>query len=305
VSLRVLAVASVVLAVVVLRRLVPPTQRALVTWVACSPLVLLQVVAAEHLEGLVSLLLLTALLLHARHRPLAAGAVVVLAAEVKVTALVALVALTVHALRAGRRQVATRLLTGAALSAAAGVLLLPADPFGWVRGLSTPTSSWDPFALASTCYLAAGKVLTALHLSSPPGLRPALQLTVLLLGAAAALWVLLRTGRDPAWSVAALVLVVTLANPVLWPWYLVPAALLLLAAGRTTAAATLGAGAALTALPLHVVAAQRTAVTAEVTGLLLLLLARRFAPQPPGSGAAPDAPEPSIGLLSAGRPADC
>jgi hypothetical protein len=279
VALRVLAVVSVVVAVVVLRRLVPASQRLLVTWVACSPLVLLQVVTAAHLEGVASALLLAAVLVHTRGHPLMAGALVVLAAEIKVTALVVLVALLAHALRSARPRAALRLCLGAALTAGSAVLLLPHDPFGWIRGLGTPARSWDPFAVASSGYLGLSELLTRLHLDGGSWLRPGVQLAVLLLGAATAGRLLLRAGHDPYWDVAALLLVVTLANPVLWPWYLVPVALLLLAAGRTTAAAALSASATLMALPLHVVAAQRLAVAAEATALLLLVLTRHRARQ--------------------------
>jgi hypothetical protein len=302
--LRLVAVVGVVVAVAVVRRAAPVRHRALVPWLAASPLVLLQLVAAAHLEALLGALLVVAVVLAVRGHLAAAIVVATLATQVKATAAVVVGALLLHAcLHAGRHR-AVRLAGLAALTfVGSAVLLFPRDPFGWVHALGTPTAAWNPFTPSSTLYLGLGEVATRLGVDLPDATRTACRVLVAAVGAAVLVAVARRARhRDAAWTAAAVLAVTSLAAPVVWPWYLAPAALLLLLAGRPAYAAAVGAAPALTALTLPVVHAQRVGIAAElvaVTAVGLWLVARRTG-RGPGwlHAAARDAPR----LADAGQP---
>ena len=282
VALRILVLVSLVLTVWLLRKAVPAAHRALVTWLACSPLVLLQLLGALHLEGVVCLLLVAAAVLHQRGHSCLAVVAAMAASEIKATAGLVVLLLVVRALvRLGWRA-AAKLAAVALITGLVSLLLLPQDPLGWVRGLSTPTSGWAPFTPSSTLYLLLSEIGLHLQLPAWPLLKVACRLAGVLLGVSGLVLLARRAKQhSTAWNAAAALLIVVLSGPVLWPWYLAPSALLLLLSSRGLwPAIVLGALPALAALPITTVYAQRVVVAAELVvaaGFVLVQLQRRAA----------------------------
>lgn len=275
VALRVLVVLCVAGSVALLRRAAPDEHRSLVTWLACSPLVLLQLVAAAHLDAVLCLLVLAAVGAAMTERHVLAAALATVATGTKVTAVVVLALVLV---RAGRHHVRAALLS-AVVTTLGCALLLPHDPWGWVPALRTPGSTWVPGTPSSTLYLGLLDLSHRFDVPLDPQAQAACRLLVLAVGSGALLLLVRRAARQHLRrldEVAGLALVVLLAcGPVLWPWYLAPAALLLVRSGQWLLAGLLGAVPALVALPVPVVTAQRVAVAAEVAGVAVLLWCRR------------------------------
>ena len=279
VALRVIVGAAVVATVVVVRGAVPQPRRQIATWLALSPVVLLQLLGAAHLDAVLCLLLVGAVVLHARGHEASATAVAVLACEIKVTAVVLLAVLLASAVRhrSWRAPVLSSLAT-----ASAGVLLLPSDPFGWVRGLRTPGSGWVPFTPSTSVVL----LLRAIGL---PGHRALVAVAVACGGLLLLLWIVCRHAvkgqRSTAEAAGWALLVVAVCGPALWPWYLAaPALLLLLDARRPRLMLlVLGGPPVLAGLPIGTVVAQRVTAVTELMALLLVVavvLWRRRSPAP-------------------------
>lgn len=258
-------------------RLAPPQRRALTVWLlAASPLVLLQLVGGVHLEALLGALLGVALLLHARGSTRLAVVVVVVAAAVKLPAVVALPALLLDARRAGGwiglgRHLAVGVGTAGALTG-----LLQPDPFGWVVALKGTLQVWNPISLPSVAALA----WATLAGGSPTTWLAELRLLSSATGLLWAGYLCLTAGRRSTAATAGFLLAaVTLTGPVLWPWYVAPAVVCLVLAGgarHVLAATGLAVGAALTALPMPVIQMQRVSAAAEAAVLVSVvgLLAR-------------------------------
>jgi hypothetical protein len=294
VLLRALAVLCVGGIVLLAWRCASPAKRSGAVWLACSPLVLLQLIAACHLEALLTVLLLTAGVLATRHRYGTAAAVVVAAAEVKGSVAVLLVVLVVYAYRSGGWAGTGRVSCGAVLVGTVGTLSYLPDAFGWVANIKTTTLAWSPFTPASTLFLMVAEALPQLG-------RPGLQLLLTSCRVATALVAIAliatlyrcraRLGFAPA---AALTLVTLLAAaPVIWPWYLAPVCALLLLGGRRCwrLSQALACTASLAALPLQVVMSQRVMLGAE---LLIAGSALAFVRRAPSPGPRPESiPPPS------------
>ena len=298
VALRLLALAAVVAAAWACVALVRPRPAGLTLWLAAaSPLALLHLVGGMHWEALTCALVAGALLLARRGRRLAALLPAVLATELKVTAAVVVLALLVDTLRvrgwlAGARHALVAAVLGLALPLLAGL-----DPFGWARGLATPAAVWNPLTPSTTLAMAALESLEHLGAGPVPHLLGTLRALSSVAAAVVALVVLATTGRRELTATVGLLLAdVALLGPVLWPWYLVPAALFLsvsadppwrrLGVGLTCASV-------LFTLPLGVVVMQRYAVADEVAVLaVVLVLSGRFRRR--GRG-----PEPALSLAGA------
>ncbi|MGZ6792962.1 MAG: polyprenol phosphomannose-dependent alpha 1,6 mannosyltransferase MptB, partial [Mycobacteriales bacterium] len=218
VVLRALVLLCVVGSVALLRRAVPAEHRSLVTWLACSPLVLLQLVAAAHLDAVVCLLVVAAVGAATADRPLLAAALATTATATKVTAAVVLLLVLV---RAGRAHV-RRALLAAAATAGGCALLLPGDPLGWVPALRTPGSTWVPGTPSSTLYLGLLDLSHRLGVPLGPQALAACRLLVLAVGVGCLVLLVRRAVRQRFRRVdelAGLALLVLLAcGPVLWPW---------------------------------------------------------------------------------------
>lgn len=227
-ALAVLAVAGAVAAAVALA---PPGRRAVVLGLcALNPVVLLHLVGGAHLDALLGALAIGTVWLMHRRRPGLAMTLAVLALLVKLpgAALVGYVLFRLWryppaGLRRGRALagvLAIGLTTFGAVSA-----LVP-DPFGWIGGLTTPTKVRAWYAPSS---LVAGALqwfagLVGLPVSDSGSLLVG-RISVMVVGGLIALVLLLRAAsaatvtaglRDVGWAL----LVIALAGPVLYPWYL-------------------------------------------------------------------------------------
>jgi alpha-1,6-mannosyltransferase len=275
IALRLVSVLAVGVAVACVWRLSDAPRRQLLTWLMLSPLVLVHLVSGVHLDALVlaSLALCAAAAL--RDHLCSAVALAALAGEIKATAFVVLPVLFVQAWRSGGpKRLGMALVTALAVAGAACLVYLP-DPLGWVGALRTPTASWDPFTPASTAALAVSEGLHHLGVSTPQFLLAGMRILVVALGAVGAVG-LLATGRrrTTVETAGALLLVVLIASPVMWAWYLTPALpfLLLSRSAKAWAVATmLGSAGLMIGLPLRVVPAQRVAVIAEGAALVAIV----------------------------------
>lgn len=274
--LRLITVVALVVAVALGARLVASDRRPALLWLICaSPLVLLHLVGGLHLEALLCGLLVAAFWSYARGATRAAAALVVLAAAIKLTAVVVLAVLLVQSFRARGWRAAL----GEAVAAVATVLVLVVatvpDPFGWVPALRAPLRVWDPISLPTATALGWGTVSG----SSPVAALGALRLAVAVAGVAWMAWCLLTIQRRPLAATAGWLLCATaLTGPVLWPWYLVPAVVCLAVGGSRRGLAVAGGlvcAASFAALPMPVVQMQRVSIAAAAlvavaTGLLVL-----------------------------------
>lgn len=275
VVLRVVAVLSLLVAVHLVRRLVPPARRQLATWLAFNPLVVLQLVGAAHLEALLTALLLASVALAMSDRLIAATAVATIAVQVKATAAVVVIALGLHVvIRNGWHRALKMAATAVVTYFVSGFLLYSPDPFGWVHGLQTPTVAWNPFTPSSTLYLFVSEIYQKLDMRITYDVKTVARTVVVVAGLALVLVALRRAReRNVAWTVAVTMTLASLSAPVVWPWYLAPCGLLLLAANRFAFATLLGTVPALAALPVPVVRAQRVLVVAEAAGTAIFAVA--------------------------------
>jgi alpha-1,6-mannosyltransferase len=319
VVLKLLALLGLALTAGCVTAMARPHRRSLALWLTVSPLALTQLLGAAHLEALVCAALAGALLCLRRQRPVPAVLLAAAAVSLKVTAAVLLVALVLAALpRAGALRggdARTRLIAlrpaarwaaaGAGAAAVVLVVLDPGDPVGWLRGLRTPTSVWDPLTLSNAMTIGVRHALAALGwgLHAHPVLLAAVPTVcrglVGLAGLAAVGGIVARARRrEVALTAAYLMAAVVVCGPVLWPWYLAPVCALLLTSTSLrgwVAAAVCGSAPALATLPLRVVSMQRVAYVAEVIGLLVLIAAGRLLRRDQRDHIAP--------LLQAARPA--
>lgn len=199
VLLRAVAVVAVAATCWVVSRLVRPVPLGL--WLVLSPLVLVHEVGGAHLDAVVCALLAVSLLLHRRGSGLGAVAVSVVAADVKASAGVLLVALVVAAAPRGRAM-AVAVVTQLAVCAT-----YPRDPFGWLRALRVAAGSLSPGTLLVR---QAGHRL--LHLSARTQERAAVTThhVLVVLGVVAAVGLLLTRHRRDTPATAALLLLTTL-----------------------------------------------------------------------------------------------
>jgi hypothetical protein len=270
--LRGLAVSGIGLAVVCICVLAPAHRRSAAIWLMMSPLTLLQLIGAAHMEGVLAGLLAAAVLALRRDRTVAATACIVVASCIKITAFGALAVVLIHCWQhtaRGRRARKALQLTGAALLALAAAMVAAggSDAWGWLHGLTTPGSVWDPLTPANEVLLAARHIVALSRLPVPAGLGSIIRTVVVAVGVAAAVAIIRGAPRrEPCLTGAYLLADLALCGPTLWPWYLAPVIVLLLASQATRGwlyAAALGASGALWVLPLRVVQMQRVAFAAE------------------------------------------
>jgi len=224
--LRVLTILCVAGAIVLAVALASPARRPLtVVLLAMNPLLLVTGVSAGHLEALMLVMMLAAVLAERRHRPVLALVLSVAAGLVKAPALLLTVFLVVEHLRAAapyRARRFTALRDGAAVvgALAAGTLLIPKG-WGWIgTAVQTPASGralWTPSTAVAEVFTAFGR-----WFGVDPSLDHVLSVTRLI-GDVAALAVVIillrRSGNYEARLGAALVAVAVL-GVVLYPWYL-------------------------------------------------------------------------------------
>ncbi|MDP9101770.1 MAG: polyprenol phosphomannose-dependent alpha 1,6 mannosyltransferase MptB [Actinomycetota bacterium] len=277
VALRVLAVLALALATWAATALVPSDRRTLVLWlVAASPLALLHAVGGAHWESVTCALVAVSLLLTVRGHGLAALVIAVAATELKVTAAVVVAALLVGTARNRGLRVSLVHAVAAGVVGLGIPLALGVDPWGWVRGLSTPAAVWNPLTPSTTVTMAALEGLERLGGGPVPSLLGALQVVSTVVAVVLALALLATSARrELVVTVGLLLAEVALFGPVLWPWYLIPAALCLFLSAEQwwrRVGMALTAGAVLFTLPISLVTMQRLAAANELTVLAALLL---------------------------------
>lgn len=239
-AFRLIAVAGVALMVLCLpgiaARFGVPAQRAL--WFgALNPLLLLHLVAGVHNDALMVGLMVAGVYAAVRQRPAVAAALVAAAALVKAPAAVALVTVFVLCPRAWPRIALT---AGAAF---AGLQLASGLGIGWIAAMRTPTSVRNGLSVSTDL----GMLLTA---AGWPGPMQTIRTVAAVAGVLVAGWALLRAPNPVAGLGLALSSIILL-GPVVHPWYLLWA-FVLLAAGLhriPQAAVWASVGLALFALP--------------------------------------------------------
>jgi alpha-1,6-mannosyltransferase len=270
IALRVLVVLCIVAGAMCAYRIAPPERRSLVVWlVAASPLVALHLVGGLHLEALLAGLIAGALLLHARGATTWAAVLVVVAAEVKVTAGVALLALLVSSWSLSGWRGVRRDVAAAGAAVAALTLILQPAPFGWLGALSSTLNVWNPISLPTVVALTWAEVTR----TSPFVALGLLRAAFLGVGLVLVVVACLSHRRRPTTATAGLLLAaVTFTGPMLWPWYVVPCAICLCLTGERTgvvAGTAVTVGAALSGLPMPMVQMQRVSVAGALSVLAL------------------------------------
>jgi hypothetical protein len=198
-----------------------PRRTAALGLTVLNPALLLLVVNGAHLDGLLALLLLGALLASAQRRRVLAVVLVCAAAALKPVALVAVLAVLIaHA--TGRRdriswQVAGRDALVAVACLAAFTFLVP-DGLGWRRNLATVTREHSPFAPASI----VGDIIRPMVPSASfDDLAAGGRVTVVLAAIAIIAWLLATTRhRTLDRTVGYALLTAAILAPVVYPWYL-------------------------------------------------------------------------------------
>ncbi len=209
---------------------------------ALNPLVLTTVVSGAHNDVLMVALVLAGFWLHDRHRDAAAMVVLVLAAEVKIVAVVAVGALLVQILRTHGWRRATTLggVSAGILVAATTILGLPLrrglwGGWGWVHAMGVPGRSVTALTpIDALWYFVRSRTPSGDPQRTPSWRDPLLGdlrlVTLLLALLVCAVLLLRRAPADPLATTAVIFGIVTVTGPVLWPWYFVwPLALISIA----------------------------------------------------------------------------
>lgn len=202
-----------------------------------NPLVLLQIISAAHFEGIMCALLLGALVAAGQRQWLLAIVLSCASTEVKVPALVVVVAIiAAHCLggpRAAALRIAARDTAAAALSFAVLSLIVP-NGLGWISSLNTPALGHTGFAPAS---LLADLYAPVVRAASFDDLAAGGRITALVAAGCAVLYLTVTADRRPLSRTAGLgLLAVGLLSPVLYPWYLLWAIVCLAPTARASRA---------------------------------------------------------------------
>ncbi|WP_236240203.1 polyprenol phosphomannose-dependent alpha 1,6 mannosyltransferase MptB [Streptomyces sp. CC228A] len=246
-GMRLVAVASLALAVWALLRLAPGGARNGALWLgALNPLLLIHVVGGMHNDGLMAALLLAAAALALRGRRWVAGSALVgLAMMVKSPAALGLLFIGVVVAREAAgpplRRAAKALLGPGSVAAATAVAatLAGGTGFGWLRTQSVAGSIHTALSFSSDLGYALGRSMHYFSGTHPDPVKRAVQAMGLTLALALIAYLaahVLRGLLDPVKALGLALLVLVLLSPVVQPWYLLWAVPLLAATawrGRT------------------------------------------------------------------------
>ena len=281
-AVRLLACAAVAVTACCIWRVAPAPYRRVAVSLWLSPLVLVHLIGAGHLDAMLCALLAGSVLAASRDHPYLAVGLSTLAGEIKATGFIFLPVLLLIILHSRGRRVVVQSIASGGLTLALSCAVFVKDPFGWLGALSTPATAWDPFTPASTVALAISEAATHLGGSPSPFVVSLCRLAAAVLGVIAGTWLLTRYRRNGLPLTCALLLLdVAMTGPALWPWYLTSSLALLLMTPRPGAwilVVVTNAIAIFLGLPLHVVPAQRVAALAELLllgGVLIAIRVRR------------------------------
>jgi len=229
--LRVLAVVAVGATAVLLARAArrAAVPRAPAMWLAvANPVVLFGGVSGAHLDVLLAPLLLGALMSLAARRPVVAGLLLGLAAQVKITALVAVAVVLAWAVLRHRRGPRAREGVAAAAVAAAvfgGLGVVCRLGWGWASTLGVPGTANDsqtPIDAVSDLAFRAGLVHHSGSVSFSGASRK-VELVALVLAALGCLAVVLVRQLPRTEAAGWALVVVSLLSGAFWFWYVLPA----------------------------------------------------------------------------------
>jgi hypothetical protein len=288
----VMEAALIATAVVAAWAVAPRHRAAVVSCLLASPLALLQISSAGHLESLIMLGLVVAVVAARRQQWTLAVCAATAAFAVKASALPALAIIVwIHLNRpaTARERVRTLLVDTLAAVLSYGVLaLLVPDNWGWIRALSTPGTSVTAAAPTTVLF----NLTTGLTDNRVPHDHTVLgiirDLGLLAAVALCAALVLTYRRRPPASTVGLALLTVALLAPVFYPWYLLwGLAPLVLVADRHRTVLAFG----LSVAPLLAVPGWRwsglTELLLAAVATVLIALSRRL-PATAEPGAEPD-----------------
>lgn len=240
VGMRVVAVASLVVIAwavpIIARRHGIDPARAM--WLGVlNPLVLAHVVAGVHNEALMVALVLGAVVLTQRGRPLLGAVLVGVAFLVKAPAIVALAFIVAavwgpRPLRVGPLALLAATVGGAAAGAVVALTLVTGTGFGWITALGNTAEIRNGLSMSTNVGALLDGLLRLLGLAAPVDVVDVTRALGLLAAGALAAYLLLRRRDRPFESLAITLVAVVVAGPVIHPWYLLWGAVLLAATTR-------------------------------------------------------------------------
>ncbi|MFJ5263268.1 polyprenol phosphomannose-dependent alpha 1,6 mannosyltransferase MptB [Streptomyces sp. NPDC088387] len=186
---------------------------------ALNPLVLLHLVAGAHNDAMMLGLMGLGLVAALGRRPVLGVVLVTLAALVKAPAALALAAIVVLQIRAGRSP-ARAVLTTAAASAATTVVMtaVAGTGYGWIGALNTPVSPHN-WALTSLLGRVTEALLERLGSDLAPLAVPAWHALGIALTCAALLVIWVRLRLRPVYALGLSLAAVAAFGPAIRPWY--------------------------------------------------------------------------------------
>jgi hypothetical protein len=189
------------------------------TLTVLNPLVLLQVISAAHLEGLLGMLLLGALLAQRRGNHVLGIVLGCAAAAIKVPALIVVLAGIVARQRGARPAwLAVARDAGLAIATCLGLAMLVPHGWGWASTLNTPALNYTSGAPAS---LLADVLHLFVRWASFDDVAMAGRAAALLAAACIVIYLTATTRHRPLEvTVGFGLLAVALLSPVIYPWYL-------------------------------------------------------------------------------------
>lgn len=202
-----------------------------------NPLVLAHVVAGIHNESLMVALLLGAVVLTQRGRPLIGAALVGVAFLVKAPAIVALAFIVAavwgpRPLRLGPLALLSAKVGGAAAAAVVTLTLVTGTGFGWVSALGNTAEIRNGLSMTTNLGTLMDGLLRLLGLALPVDLVDVIRILGLLAAASLAAYLLLRHRERPFEGLAITLVAVVLLGPVMHAWYLLWGGVLLAATTR-------------------------------------------------------------------------
>ncbi|HEX3814420.1 MAG TPA: polyprenol phosphomannose-dependent alpha 1,6 mannosyltransferase MptB [Mycobacteriales bacterium] len=225
-------------AVVAVRAVAVGERPAVLSYVLLSPLIVLQVSSAGHLESLLMLGILGAVVAAQRQCWTVAIAAATAAFAIKASVLPAVVAICwFHATQVSVHRERLRVVRSdliIALATYGVVALIVPDNWGWVRSLSTPGQSVTADAPTTIVVRLLTDLPGAIALRTDPTILTVGRILGMLLAAAIGCGLIVtHRSRPLAATVGYALLAVGLLGPVLYPWYLLwGIAPLILRAGR-------------------------------------------------------------------------